>query len=52
MSMDTPQSLESSSSQSDPLQIRDPDMLVITHNDIGHFTAAGHQQAHLSLYLK
>ncbi len=52
MGMDTPESFESTYSQPDPFQIRDPDPLVIAHDDMGHFATPGYQQGHLSLYLK
>jgi hypothetical protein len=52
MGMDTSETFKSPRSQPDPLQIRDPDPSVITHDDVGNLTAAGYEQGNLPLYFK
>ena len=50
--MDTPQALESSQPQSEPAQVWDQDMFVISDNNMGDFPFARNQQGHLFLCLK
>jgi len=51
MCVDTAKPLEAPGSQSVLGQIRDQDVLVVTHDHIGHFPFAGHQKGHLSFNL-
>ena len=51
MGVDASKSLETPRPVPHPTEIGDPDVLIITHNHIGHLTRTGHEQGDLAFDL-
>ena len=50
MGMNVPQAPESPGPESDPAQVRDPDVLMVAYHHKGDISAPGDQESDLTLY--